>query len=135
MTKKTQTEWNDQPAVGESEADLFNEKNIPPSNWWKAEKVGDQVSGEVMEIFDKPSTDPKYPDQRVFVLKKKDGELVNVGIKKTSEYLMSRTNRVAVGDTFGIKFEKEIPSTVKGFNPAKSLVPYWRPKEGVPVEE
>ena len=133
MTKQNTNDNTEELKVPEfnatkDETNLFSDENIPPSNWWKAEKVGDQVSGEVVDIFDKPSTDIKYPDQKVFVLKQASGELINVGIKKTSDYLMSRTSRVVVGDTFGLKFEKEIPATTKGFNPAKSLVPYHRAK-------
>jgi hypothetical protein len=111
------------------EKDLFNEENIPESNWFKFEKVGDKVMGEVVEVFIKKSTDAMFADQRVFVLKQKDGSLINVGIKVTSDYLMGRTNMVATGDIVGFEFKKEIPPTKKGFKPAKSIEIYLRKGE------
>jgi len=111
------------------EKDLFNEENIPESNWFKFEKVGDKVMGEVVEVFIKKSSDPMFADQRVFVLKQKDGSLINVGIKITSDYLMGRTNMVMPGDVVGFEFKKEIPPSKKGFKPAKSIEVYVRKGE------
>ena len=110
--------------------ELFNEKNIPESNWFKFEKVGDRVSGEVVEVSIKKSNDPTFADQRVFILKQDNGELINVGIKVTSDYIMSRTNSVEPGDIVGILFEKEIPAKKKGYHPAKSITPFV--KKGTP---
>jgi len=106
--------------------DLFSEDNIPESNWFKFDKVGARVSGEVVEVSLKKSNDPTFSDQRVFVLKQENGELINVGVKVTSDYLMSRTNSVAPGDTIGFEFKKEIPSKKKGYHPAKSIEVYVR---------
>jgi hypothetical protein len=111
------------------EKDLFNEENIPESNWFSFKTVGDKVMGEVVEVFIKKSTDAMFADQRVFVLKQKDGSLMNVGIKVTSDYLMGRTNMVGPGDIIGFEFKKEIPPTKKGFKPAKSIELYVRKGE------
>lgn len=111
------------------EKDLFDEKNIPESNWFKFDKVGDRCLGEVVEVFIKESKDETYPDQRVFVLKQKDGSLMNVGIKTTSDYLMGRTNMVIPGDIVGFEFKKEIPAAKKGYHPAKSIEVYVRKGE------
>ena len=112
--------------------DLFKEDNIPQSNWFKFDKVGDKVGGEVSEIFDKPGSGD-FPDQRVFVLRQKDGSMINVGIKKTSDYIIGRTNNVKLGDILGFEFKKEIPAKVKGHHPAKSIEVYVKhveaPKE------
>jgi hypothetical protein len=119
------------------EKDLFNEENIPESNWFKFLAVGDKIMGELVEVFEKKSTDPMFADQRVFVLKRKDGELWNVGIKVTSDYLMGRTNAVVPGDIIGFEFKKEIPASKKGFKPAKSIEVYVRkgePKTEDPIE-
>lgn len=103
--------------------DFFNDSNIPESNWFKFEKVGDRIKGEVLEIYE---TEDKgnFPGQRVFVLKKDDGEVINVGLKRTSDYLMTRTKNVKLGDIFGAEFKAEIPAKVKGNNPAKSIEVY-----------
>ncbi len=103
-----------------NEDELFNEDNKPESNWFKFEKIGDRVGGVVVEMFDKPAKD-QFPEQRCFALKQKDGSIINVGLKKTSEYLMGRTNQVRPGDTLGVEFKAEIPSKIKGNRPAKSL--------------
>lgn len=100
--------------------DLFNEENIPPSNWMKFEKVGDKVSGifvEKRETLEKNN----MPAQFVYVLKQKDGTMMNVGISKTKDYVNLRANGARFGDLLGFEFQKEIPATVKGHNPAKSI--------------
>lgn len=104
--------------------DIFDEKNIPESAWFKFEKVGDKISGEVLEMEDKKSSNPTFPDQRVFTIKKTDGEIINVGLKTTSDYLMTRTKNIKPGDLVGFEFKKEIPAKVKGYNPAKSIEVY-----------
>lgn len=114
--------------------DLFDEKNIPESNWFKFEKVGDRVSGTVVEIFEKPEKDA-FPAQRCYTLKQKDGSLINVGVKKTSDYLMGRTNQVTIGDDLGFEFKKEIPAKTKGHHPAKSIEVYVRKGTPTPDEE
>lgn len=117
----------------ENKDELFDETNIPESNWFKFVEVGDRVSGEVVEVMEKKATIAGYPDQRVFVMKQKNGELINVGVKVTSDYLMSRTNGVTAGDMIGFEFKKEIPAKKKGFRPAKSIEVYV--KKGEPKEE
>jgi co-chaperonin GroES (HSP10) len=104
--------------------DIFNEANIPESSWFKFEKVGDRISGEVVAMSEKKSNNPTFPDQRVFEIKKNDGEIVNVGIKTTSDYLMTRTKNVKPGDMIGFEFKKEVPPKVKGYSPAKSIEVY-----------
>lgn len=113
--------------------EIFDEKNIPTSNWFKFDKVGAKVSGEVVEIFDKPEKDG-FPAQRCFTLKQEDGSLINVGLKKTSDYLMGRTNQVKPGDTLGLLFKAEIPSKDKKKHPAKSIEVYIIKNEK-PAEE
>ncbi len=106
--------------------DLFNEDNIPESNWFKFEKVGDRVSGELVSLdMERKSKTPGLPDQRVFTLKQKDGSLVNVGISMMKDYIIGRTNRVKLGDMIGFEFKKEVASTMgKGYANAKSIEVY-----------
>lgn len=120
MTKTKETE------------DIFNEENIPESNWFKFEKVGDRISGEVLEVAEKKSNNPTFPDQRVFTIKKNDGNIVNVGLKTTSDYLMTRTKNVKPGDMIGLEFKAEIPAKVKGYSPAKSIEVYVKHFDRVP---
>lgn len=103
----------------------FTPDDIPAGNWFKFENVGDFVAGEVMEIFDKPSKNG-LPAQRCFLLRQKNGEAVNVGIKKTSDYLMGRTNLVQPGDILKLEFKKIIPKeeTALKLGDAKSIEVY-----------
>jgi hypothetical protein len=107
----------------------FADEDKAEANWFKFEKVGDRVAGEVMDVTQKPGQGT-LPAQRVFVLKKNDGEIVNVGISMNKDYVIQRTNRVAVGDRLGFEFTKEVPSTLgKGYAPAKSIEVYWKAVE------
>ncbi|MEA3429843.1 MAG: hypothetical protein U9R08_01075 [Nanoarchaeota archaeon] len=68
----------------------------------------------------------------MYVLKKDDGEDVNVGISINKSYVVSRANKAEVGDTLGFKFEKEVPSATKGNAPAKSIEVYLvKGEEGI----
>jgi hypothetical protein len=102
---------------------FFSEENVPESNWFKFEKIGDKVMGTLVEIKDKPAVGV-YPAQRVFTLKQNDGELVNVGISVNKDYILGRANSAKLGDKLGFAFIKEVPSATKGFAPAKSIEVY-----------
>ena len=103
--------------------ELFNEENIPESNWYKFEKVGDKVAGILVEVKDKPGQGVFGP-QRIFSLKKADDSIVNVGIPLSKDYVIGRANSAKPGDMLGFHFVKEIPSATKGFAPAKSIEVY-----------
>ena len=113
--------------------DFFSEENKAQSNWWKAEKIGDKVKGVVLgdsegkPFYIKEGKDG-FPAQRVFTLQKDDGEVVNVGVKVTSDYLMGRTGTVKIGDTLGFHYLKDIPPKVKSHHPAKSIEVFHRKK-------
>lgn len=109
--------------------DIFEEENVPPSNWFKFEEVGDRIAGELVEIADR---EPKgvFGASRVFTLKTKDGGIWNVSIPLAKTYVIGRAARAALGDTLGFEFKKEVPSATKGFAPAKSLEVYLVKKTG-----
>ena len=120
------------------EKDIFDEGNIPQSNWFKFEKVGDRVSGQLVEVTEKKSNDPTFQDQRVFVLKQEDGSLINVGVAMTREYIIGRTNNLDITKfdyVVGFEFKKEIPPSKKGFKPAKSIEVYIKKTEKAVPEE
>lgn len=102
--------------------DIFNPDNKPESAWFKFEKVGDRVSG-VLEENPRVKEDKTgdFGDQRVFVLRQKDGSTVNVGIRMDKDFVIQRTNKLREGDIVGFEFAKEIEPKKKGHNPAKSI--------------
>lgn len=103
---------------------IFNENNRLARDlakgWFKFEKIGDKIGGTIKDIFELPERDG-MPAQRCFTIETENGPLMNVGLKRT-QYILSRTDNLQIGDKLGVKFEKEIAPKVKGFNPAKSLV-------------
>lgn len=103
--------------------DIFNDENVPPSNWFKFDEVGDRISGELIEIQDRPAKE-QFGPSRVFTLKVKDGNIWNVSIPMNKTYVIGRAARAALGDTLGFEFKKEVASATKGFAPAKSLEVY-----------
>jgi hypothetical protein len=106
---------------------IFEETNrSQASTWFKFEKVNDAVAGEVVAFGDVPPRDG-FAAQLFFTLRLEDGAMVNVGLKKT-QYNLDATRFVKVGDTLGVKFEKEIPNKNPRLNPAKSMGIYHVPK-------
>ena len=91
------------------------------SNWMKFEKIGDSVKGTMLEHKTVPSTNPTFPDQEVYVIRKADGNLVNVGISLKKSGTIARLNSVQPGMIVGILFESETAPTTKGFAAAKNL--------------
>jgi hypothetical protein len=116
------TKTKDAPVV---EDDLFTEDNVPASSFVKFKKVGDRFSGELVEVKDKDEK-PPFPAQRVYVLKQKDGSLINVGIPLNKDYVIGRANTAKMGDILGFEFKKEIPAKTPGFAAAKSIEVYVR---------
>lgn len=106
----------------------FGEDDKAEANWFKFDKIGARVAGEVVDITEKPARDV-FSAQRVFVLAQSDGEIINVGISMNKDYVIQRTNRVVVGDRLGFEYVKDIPASTKGYAPAKSIEVYWKPRE------
>ncbi len=102
---------------------IFDEKNIPESNWFKFDKVGDRISGELLGWTDRAAKDDFKP-QRIYELKTSDDVIVKVPINLERDYVIGRANTARLGDTLGFEFKKEIPPSKKGFKPAKSIEVY-----------
>ena len=114
--------------------DIFNDNNIPESNWFKFSKVDDKIGGQVVKIFRKEAQG-QFPAQLCYTLKNASGVMegnpikedeINVGVKD-NDYFRPRLDKVRLGDKVGFHFQKEIPATVKGNSPAKSITPYVKP--------
>ena len=86
--------------------------------WFKFDTIGDAIGGEVVDMFYQP--DNGNGDQRVFTIKRQNGQIWSVGLKWNS-HTQSRTDDVQLGDKLGLRFEKEIAPSVKGHSPAKSI--------------
>src|SRR3990167_4584715 len=108
----------------QTKEDLWNEENIPSSNFFKFDKIGARVSGNLVAVEDKPGKDGFGP-QRVFSLKQEDGSIFKVGISLAKDYVIGRANSAKMGDLVGFEYKKDVPSTRgKGFAAAKSIEVY-----------
>jgi hypothetical protein len=106
--------------------DDFTEDDKPQSTWAKLEKPGDKVFGQLLEVSEKKSNNPEFEDQRVFVIKQANGEIVNYGVKMSKDYLIQRSNTLGndlMKYDIKIKFElvKLIKARIKGHHDAKSI--------------
>src|SRR3990167_6239583 len=89
------------------------------SNWFKFEKIGDGIKGTMIGHKMVPSSNPTFPDQEVYEIRKKDGNVFNVGISVKKSGTVGRLNSMKQGEIVGILFESETPPTTKGFAAAK----------------
>jgi hypothetical protein len=98
--------------------DMFNDETTKPeTNWFAFEKVGDSVAGELIETFEREG---KFGKQQVYLIKKPDGNEVNVPLKHTTHKFAIQSLKSAVaGDIVAFKFAKEIDTDYG--NPAKSI--------------
>ena len=98
--------------------DIFSDDTtIPQSNWFKFEKVGDSVQGELVEVFEQEG---KFGGQHVYVVRLADGSEINVALKDTTHRIQIQQLKSAEnGDVVGFKFREEV-DTGK-VNPAKSI--------------
>ncbi len=117
----------------------FDESNIPESNWMKFETPGDICKWTVVETYVKQA-EGNFPPQTVYVLTNAsrwtativdDGVTapqleevwaLNVWISKA--FINDRLKTVQAWDKIAFAFIKEIPASTKGFDPAKSIMPY-----------
>ena len=94
-----------------------DESTVPQSNWFKFEEVGDSIQGELVEVF---AQEGKFGAQHVYIVKKADGEEVNVALKDTTHKIaIQQLKSAEPGDVVGFKL-KELVDTGK-VNPAKSI--------------
>ena len=89
----------------------------PKSNWFEFGKVGDSISGALVESFDKEGN---FGLQRIYVVKAKNNEEYNVALKHTTHKVqIQQLKKAEIGDIVAFRL-KELVDTGKG-NPAKSI--------------
>jgi hypothetical protein len=88
-------------------------------NWAKFEKVGDLVQGFIRDVFFRES-EGDFSEQRGITLETVTGEFINVGIKHI-DFVLAKTDNLRLNDPMTMVFEKEIPSTTKGYSAIKQF--------------
>ena len=99
-------------------------RDLAWSNWAKFDKVGDEVSGIIVDVFFRKA-EGLFKDQRGITLKQGNGELINVGIKRIP-FMLAKTDNLRLGDPLCVSFEKELPAKTKGYNPTKQYAFYGK---------
>lgn len=84
--------------------------------WQKWPTIGTMVQGYIRDVFFK--VDDKGKPQRCLTLEKPDGTLINVGIKHL-DFVLAKTDNLRLNDPVTIIYSKDIPTKIKGNNPAK----------------
>ena len=103
--------------------DIFSDDNIAQSNWFKFDKIGDKISGTLIETFEKEASGD-FDAQKVYVILDENGEEYNVGFSVGKTFIHTRMKTAQIGQYIGFNFVKEMPSRTKGYASAKSVVPY-----------
>ena len=114
--------------MANSTQDLFDQGEDIQSSWMKFETVGDSIIGTLVDKFHKDG-DGGFAGQEVYTLNNRIVNGIeqpaedqwNVGIKETNNYINSRVGKLPVGSDIGFKYEKDIPPSQKGYQPAKSI--------------
>lgn len=98
--------------------DLFaDDSTKPESNWFEFEKVGDTISGKLVESFEKEG---QFGMQTIYIVETKDGKNWNVALKATTHKVQIQQLRSAdPGDMVAFRL-REMVDTGKPF-PAKSI--------------
>lgn len=94
------------------------------TNWAKFEKVGDFVQGVVVDAFYRKA-EGKFQAQRGITIEQEDGTLINVGVKRVP-FVLSKTDRVHLGDPLKIALEEIAKPKEKGLSGVK-IFGYYSP--------
>lgn len=94
------------------------------SNWFKFVNIGDKIRGTLLNKYFAKASIEGYQDQWVYELQVSNGEIWNVAVAANKSGTIQRLNRCRLGEIIGVVFDKEIPSSSKGKQPAKALSVY-----------
>jgi hypothetical protein len=124
--------------------DFFTDCNIPAGNWWKKKRINDRIKGILVDSREEQG-EGNFSDQIIYVIDTdyqwtdstgrpqsgyviSDGQVGEQGIwqcgfdlRKT--LIHSRLRNVKPGTVVGFWYQEDIAPKVKGYDPAKSIVP------------
>jgi hypothetical protein len=89
-------------------------------NFFQFKEIGDEVQGTYIARNDNAINGFGHP-QTIITLKKKDGELIAVGIRHTKTGLIKIMDEIQFGQIIGFKFFDTKPSAISGRNPSKLI--------------
>jgi len=104
--------------------DLFQDANVPKSNFWKPTTPGDKAAGYLVDRKKKPNTLKPGTDQWIYTLMNKDGSVINVAGRYGSPQTLQGFDTAKLGQLVGIKYIEDKPATKAGFNPLKVMKTY-----------
>ena len=97
----------------------------PSATWFKFETIGTEVQGLFQSISIKPA-DGQFQAQLIVLLKREDGSLVNVPLRK-STYNENALRNPQEDEPMKFRFDSVIPSQRKGFKDTKVIKIYRAP--------
>ena len=95
-------------------------------------EVGDSVKGTYIDV--REGVDTFNNDQYIYVLKDKEGEIHNIGVRKSNEILVEEMNAKKFGDIIGLKYDEDKESKRYPGKFAKIIRVYPFREQG-PVDE
>jgi len=116
-------------AAGSSDAELFDDKNVVTSKWWKPQNPGDKVSGYLVDKKLKPNTLKDKSGktlQAIYVLMQEDGTVVNVAGRSGNPQVISGLESCKMGQLVGVKFIESKPHSTAGYNDIKVIKAFAR---------
>ena len=96
---------------------IFDESNKVRGLWFKADKVGAEISGTLISIR-KVFNAMYNKEQTVYELKTEDGSVWSVGSKPAIDQQM---RYIKLGQIIGFKYMEERPPKTKGMSPTKII--------------
>ena len=98
-------------------------KQVPLSNFFKFENVGDKVSGILINKQRKEGSGA-FPAQMIYTLRQEDGEEVKVGISEKKLGVIEVLDPVEMGTKVGFKFSAQLEPKQPGYKGAKCIDVY-----------
>lgn len=108
-----------------TEASIFDSAPPQDGEFKKWEKISDEVQGTYIDTRD--GVDTYGNDQRIYVLRDKEGKVWNVAFKKTNTVILDRMEGVRLGQIIGFRYEEDRPSKAMPGTTAKIIRIYQSP--------
>lgn len=115
-----------------NEVDIFSLGEPTTGKFFSFKNVGDSINGTYIGSSD--GIDSYNNEQRIFKIKDSDGQVWNIGIRKSNKILIEDMAEKSLGDIIGLRFDEEKESKKFSGNLAKIIRVYPYKTKG-PVDE
>lgn len=109
-----------------TEVNIFEIGSSGGGKWFYHKEVGDEIQGTYIDV--REARDSFGNEQIVYVLKDKEGQVWNVGVRNTNAPLNDRMRNARLGQIVGFRFEEYRESKKSPTGKAKVIKVYFDPK-------